>query len=196
MATALVASLLLIAAGSTATGIRAWAAALVGQIDFNETLLHGMLAFLLFAGALRLGPWRDGQREVDYWVARGTSDLHIYISGGVGCLRNLPLHRHWGGIDAVPPFRWLISPTDPIAVLAIMRRVGAPKRLEVQIAGESLFNYGVGIVIFMTLLKLSKGEATPEVADVLILLRPGSRRWHLAGLGCRAMDVLYAPQSR
>ncbi len=54
MATALVASLLLLAAGSTATGIRAWANGLVGQVDFNDTVLHGMLAFLLFAGALHL----------------------------------------------------------------------------------------------------------------------------------------------
>ena len=170
MATALVASLLLLAAGSTATGIRAWAAALVGQIDFNETVLHGMLAFLLFAGALHLDlgdmareKWTIGLLAV---LATCTSTFLVGLGAyGIFCVIGIEV-----GLMPCLLFGALISPTDPIAVLAIMRRVGAPKRLEVQIAGESLFNDGVGIVIFMTLLKLSKGEATPEVADVLILL--------------------------
>ena len=170
MATALVASLVLLAAGSTAAGIRVWAAALVGQIDFNETVLHGMLAFLLFAGALHLDL---GDLAREKWTIGLLAVLATCISTFLVGLGAYGIFRFIGiEVGSVPCllFGALISPTDPIAVLAIMRRVAAPKRLEVQIAGESIFNDGVGIVIFMTLLKLSKGKATPEVADVLILL--------------------------
>ncbi|HEX4055117.1 MAG TPA: sodium:proton antiporter [Tepidisphaeraceae bacterium] len=170
MATVLVASLLLLAAGSTATGIRAWAAALVGQIDFNETVLHGMLAFLLFAGALQLDL---GEMAREKWTIGLLAVLGTCISTFLVGISAYGIFSFIGLRPGLMPcllFGALISPTDPIAVLAIMQKVGAPKRLEIQITGESLFNDGLGVVVFLTLLQLSKGHATLGVADVSLLL--------------------------
>ena len=64
----------------------------------------------------------------------------------------------------------LISPTDPIAVLGILKRVGAPKSIEIQMAGESLFNDGMGVVVFVTLLELASGGESSGVTGVVILL--------------------------
>ncbi len=170
MATALIASLLLLAAGSTGMGVRHWAGALVGQIDFNQTVLHGMLAFLLFAGALHLD---IGEMAKEKWTIGLLAVLATAIStflvgsGSYGIFRLIGLPV---GFMPCMLFGALISPTDPIAVLAIMQKVGAPKRLEIQMAGESLFNDGVGVVMFLTLLELRQGAAPPGVADVLLLL--------------------------
>ncbi len=143
MATALVASLLLLTAGSTATAIRGWAAALVGQVDFNEAVLHGMLAFLLFAGALHLdfGELAREKWTIGLLAVFGTClSAFLLAIGAYGIFRLLGLLVGWMPCLL---FGALISPTGPIAVLAIMRKVGAPKRLEIQIAGESLFSDGV-----------------------------------------------------
>ena len=170
MATALVASLLLLAAGSTGTGIHAWAAALVGRIDFNEAVLHGMLAFLLFAGALHLdlGDMAKEKWTIGLLAVVGTC-ISTFLLGlsAYGIFRVVGLEPGWMPCLL---FGALISPTDPIAVLAIMQKVGAPKRMEIQMEGESLFNDGLGVVIFLTLLELNTGGTTPGVANVLMLL--------------------------
>jgi CPA1 family monovalent cation:H+ antiporter len=136
MATALVASLLLLAAGSTTTGTHAWAAALVGQVDFNDTVLHGMLAFLLFAGALHLDL---GELAREKWTIGLLAVLGTCLSTFLVAVGAYGIFRFIGipvGLKPCLLFGALISPTDPIAVLAIMQKVGAPKRLKIQIAGE------------------------------------------------------------
>ncbi len=155
MLVALVASLTLILVGPYAGGFREQAATLVSQIDFNQAVLHGMLAFLLFAGSIKVN-LDDLGRE---WLAitllaiLGTL-LSTCIVGGVTWLV-----LGWLGLGI--PFLHalligaLISPTDPIAVLGIMKSVGASRQLEAQVAGESLFNDGLGVVIFLVLLELS-----------------------------------------
>ncbi|HZK80076.1 MAG TPA: sodium:proton antiporter [Humisphaera sp.] len=170
MATALIASLLLLAAGSAATEIRAWAAALMGRINFNETVLHGMLAFMLFAGALHLdlGEMAREKWTIGLLAVFGTCISTFLVGfGACGIFRLAGFHL---GLMPCLLFGALISPTDPIAVLAIIRKVGAPKRLEIQMAGESLFNDGVAVVIFLTLLEVSQGEAAPGIVNVLALL--------------------------
>jgi hypothetical protein len=144
MLVALVASLTLVLIGPCAGGFREQAATLVSQIDFNQVVLHGMLAFLLFAGSIQVS-LEELAREwlpVSLLAIFGTL-VSTCIVGGVTWLV-----LGWLGLG-IPflhalLFGALISPTDPIAVLGIMKSVGAPRRLEVQVAGESLFNDRLG----------------------------------------------------
>jgi CPA1 family monovalent cation:H+ antiporter len=126
----------------------------VSSIDFGDVLLHGMLGFLLFAGALhvhaedlRLAKYPVGILSTVGVVLSTfvTGTLFFYATGLLG----LPLTY----LEALL-FGALIAPTDPIAVLGIVKQVGAPKQLETKIAGESLFNDGVGVVVFLTLLEV------------------------------------------
>jgi CPA1 family monovalent cation:H+ antiporter len=181
MLVALVASLSLVLVGPYTGGVREQAATLVSQIDFNQVVLHGMLAFLLFAGSIQVS-LEELARE---WLP--VALLAIFgmlvstcIVGGVTWLV-----LGWLGLG-IPflhalLFGALISPTDPIAVLGIMKSVGAPRRLEVQVAGESLFNDGFAVVVFLVLLQLAgldggaagSGTTEPvaiEVGEVAMLL--------------------------
>ena len=124
----------------------------IQEIDFSETLLHGMLGFLLFAGALQvdLGLLKDRAWAVGLMATLGVVISTIIIAIGVwyaGVLVGLPISFAWALV-----FGALISPTDPIAVLAILKHAGVPKTLEMDMAGESLFNDGVGVVLFTILL--------------------------------------------
>jgi CPA1 family monovalent cation:H+ antiporter len=155
MLVALVASLTLVLVGPYAGGLREQAATLVSQIDFNQVVLHGMLAFLLFAGSIRVNLDELGREwlTVSLLAIVGTL-LSTCIVGGMTwlVLRWLDL-----GIPLLHAllFGALISPTDPIAVLGIMKSVGASRQLEVQMAGVSLFNDGLGVVVFLVLLQIS-----------------------------------------
>ncbi len=170
MAMALVLSLVLVALGTLGFSVGERATAFIKGIDFNEALMHGMLSFLLFAGALHFNV-RDllGQKWFIGTLASvgvvfstfivGT--LSYYIFGLVGL--NL-------SYLACLLFGALISPTDPIAVLGILRTVGAPKSLEIKMTGESLFNDGVGVVVFLVLLGVfTRGEASPGEIAILFL---------------------------
>jgi CPA1 family monovalent cation:H+ antiporter len=176
MLVALVGSLVLVLAGSYVEGFRAQAVTVVERIDFNQVVLHGMLAFLLFAGAIHV-KLEDLGREwltISSLAVLGTL-VSTFIVGGLTWQI-----LGWLGLS-IPflhalAFGALISPTDPIAVLAIMKSVGVSRRLEVQAAGESLFNDGLGVVAFVVLLQLaglSGGAAAPipiGVGGVAMLL--------------------------
>jgi CPA1 family monovalent cation:H+ antiporter len=155
MLVALVASLTLVLVGPYAGGFREQAATVVLQIDFNQVVLHGMLAFLLFAGSIHVN-LEDLGRE---WLAISLLAIlgtlaSTCIVGGVTWLV-----LGWLGLG-IPYlhamlFGALISPTDPIAALGVLKSAGASRQLEVQVAGESLFNDGLGVVVFLVLLRLS-----------------------------------------
>lgn len=159
MLVALVASLILIVVSPYSDGLRDEATALVARIDFNQVVLHGMLAFLLFAAAIhvKLDNLRKEWLPIALLAVVGTL-MSTFI---VGTLTWLVLD--WMGLS-IPflhalLFGALISPTDPIAVVAIMKSVGVSEQLESQIAGESLFNDGLGVVVFLVLLQLSGLDA-------------------------------------
>ena len=169
------AAALLIAVGQRAPMLHTIAERLVGEIDFNKVVLHGMLAFLLFAGALELDLENLSKQRVPVIVlsivATALSTIFVALLFW-WALRLVHIEINTAGALL---FGALISPTDPIAVLDMLRRAGAPPALEVQLAGESLFNDGVGAVIFLALVGASSGGGFPSVSVFgwLLLLKAG-----------------------
>jgi CPA1 family monovalent cation:H+ antiporter len=132
-------------------------AKIVREIDFQQTVLQGMLAFLLFAGALHvdLGALRDRAWAVGVMATLGVLTSTICIGVGLWLIADVlgtPIPLIWAIV-----FGALISPTDPVAVLAILKTTKVPRALEVDMSGESLFNDGVGVVIFTLVLALAAG---------------------------------------
>lgn len=143
---------------------------IIDQIDFKSVLLDIMLSFLLFAGALHTN---FEQLKVQRWPIMVFSTLGVLVSTflvGTSMYYLLQLMGMEISFIYCLLFGSLISPTDPIAVLGILKKAGAPKQLETKIVGESLFNDGVGVVIFLTIFQLaSAGEATVEPLEILEL---------------------------
>lgn len=127
---------------------------LLTSIDFNKTLLHGMLSFLLFAGAMHvnINNLRDQYRVIGALASIGVIISTILIAALFWLLASL--FGYQLPILYALLFGALISPTDPIAVMGVLKTVGVPKSLETKIVGESLFNDGVGVVVFMVLLEM------------------------------------------
>ncbi|OGQ00814.1 MAG: sodium:proton antiporter [Deltaproteobacteria bacterium RBG_19FT_COMBO_60_16] len=144
-------------------------AEILGGIDFNKALLHGMLSFLLFAGALHIKlDELSGQKWVIALLATAGVMASTFFVGGLSWLLLKVLGIPIPLIHCLL-FGALISPTDPVAVLGILKTVGIPKSLETKIAGESLFNDGIGVVVFVILLELSGGGVDVTVGKVFSL---------------------------
>ncbi|ODQ00410.1 MULTISPECIES: cation:proton antiporter [Salinivibrio] len=167
---ALLLSLGIVIAGQyQALPLKAIAAQTLGDIHFEEFLLEGVLGFLLFAGGLgvKLPSFSDQKWEITT-LALGATLLSVFLVGsGV-----------WGVFQLIGVqfdyiycllFGALISPTDPIAVLAIVKKLHAPMRITTQIEGESLFNDGFGLVVFVTIFTLAFGHQNPTLAGTLSL---------------------------
>lgn len=141
----------------------------VAGFDFPAVLLHGVLGWLLFAGSLHISI-SDVAKEKWLILALATFGVvasTVLVGAGffaVTRVMGLPIPWLYCLLFGV-----LISPTDPIAVLAVLKRVGVPKSLESRIAGESLFNDGTAVAVFLTLLTLAGGDAGVSVGSTALL---------------------------
>ena len=169
-ASAMVGSLLLLLLGSfNWLNLDVIATETMKQIDFKSFLLNGILGFLLFAGALgiKLPVMKDQKWEIATFALFSTL-ASTFIVGFL-----IYAFAHLIGLDLdllyCLLFGALISPTDPIAVLAIIKNLRAPKRLSMQVEGESLFNDGVGLVIFTTIFAVAFGGQEPTFGGIMSL---------------------------
>ena len=156
---------------------------LLGSINFNKALLHGMLSFLLFAGALHI--------NINDLLERKWSISALATAGTLISTFLIGTLTWWGlGLFGLTMsyaycllFGALISPTDPIAVLSILKTSGTPKSLEMKIAGESLFNDGVGVVVFLIILEIATGTHELDAAHIGLLFAQEAVGGTLFGLG-------------
>ncbi len=169
MVIALLFSLLLILSTRLGLDIEHHAETILSSIDFDKALLEGMLSALLFAGALHvnLDDLLDQKWIIALLASVGvvTSTLLVgyasyYVFGMLGVEVPLIYCLLFGA---------LISPTDPIAVLGILKKVGVPKTLETKITGESLFNDGVAVVVFLAILTIATDGAGGHGAEPLVI---------------------------
>jgi len=149
--------------------LESWVRNLLAAFPFEEVLMQGMLAFLLFAGALHvnLDDLRKSWLSILVLATLGVLVSTFIVGSGVYYLSS------WLGYE-IPYlyallFGALISPTDPIAVLGLLKRAGVPKDLEVLISGESLFNDGVGVVVFAVILGLAAAHGHGGAGGVAAL---------------------------
>jgi len=203
MFAALVFSLLIALLGGFGIPLEGLAQSTLQQIDFSRALLHGVLSFLLFAGALHVN--LDDLLS-QKWI--------IIILATVG----VALSTLIVGVLTWWVFGWLgfhisliyclllgalISPTDPVAVLSILKSAHVPKSLEAKISGESLFNDGIGVVLFLALYRIAVDHGTPSVfgtAELFIreviggaalgLLCGGTAYWMLKNIDDYKVEIL------
>lgn len=150
-----------------AVGLTSTLRGAIGQIDFNATVMNGMLAFLLFAGALHVD---FGFIKSEKWAIGLMATIGVVLSTFIigtgfyylGHAFNIEIPYIWALV-----FGALISPTDPVAVLSILKTVNMPHSLEAKIAGESLFNDGVGVVVFTIMVAIAVGTGSPETAQAI-----------------------------
>ena len=164
-----VSSITLMLLSHSIPGLHTWAITLVQRLQFEDLILHGMLGLLLFAGAFLL--------DLEYLAQEKLAVGLLSVIGTVLSTACMAVAMHWALALVGSPVPWmeclffgaLISPTDPIAVLEMLHRVGVAKNIQAQLAGESLFNDGIGAVLFLAVLAASRGAA-PSIGHIGLML--------------------------
>jgi CPA1 family monovalent cation:H+ antiporter len=166
MLIALVASIILFIIGTLFPDILSEVTVFIKSFDFSELLLGSMLSFMLFAGAIHINI-DDLKKEKIPILAFSTISvvLSTFIVGGA-TYYILPFFGLNISFISCLLFGSLISPTDPIAVLSILKSVNVPKSLETKIAGESLFNDGVAVVVFITIWEAARSPELPTFTEI------------------------------
>ncbi len=138
-------------------------------IDFNETLMHGMLSLLLFAGALHVNLEDLANHK---WIIAILATVGVvmstFIVGGIAWIVFLYVGIKLSFVYCLL-FGSLIAPTDPVAVIGILKKAGVPKSLETKITGESLFNDGIAVVVFLVLMGIVLGGHEVTVQHIALL---------------------------
>ena len=171
MAIAMLLSLALLVASKLGFGaLYAYEKQFLRSIDFSDVLMQGMLSMLLFAGALHVDVslLRSYRWQVGVLAVFGTLVSTAIVGFALYLL--LPLVGVGLPLGYCLVFGALISPTDPIAVMGILKSAGAPDNVGLVVSGESLFNDGVGVVVFSLLLGLVVRQEAPGVMDAMHLL--------------------------
>jgi len=166
MTIALLCSLAAAVSGQFHPGLVRWANATIATIDFTQLIFHGLLGPLLFAGSLHVDFSALSRQR---WPILSLASIGVVISTAIV---GLGFHYGTSAVGIEIPLLWclvfgaLISPTDPLAILGILRKAGVPEALETQITGESLFNDGVGVLVFVTLLGLATSTHEPSAVSI------------------------------
>lgn len=163
-------SLILLLAG-TSSKIGSFVTTMMAEIDFSGFLLDFMLGFLLFAGALHtdIKRLREAKWPILTYATAGILISTFLVAGAIYFL--LPVLFRPVDFIYCLLFGSLISPTDPIAVLSILKKAGISESIETKITGESLFNDGVGVVVFLTLYNIAaEGFAEVSTSEIIVLL--------------------------
>lgn len=170
MLLSLLSSVLLVLAGKWMPGLFVSVKEMVETLDFYELLINMMLSFLLFAGAIHINADRLRKERMP---VIGLATVGTLISTiAVGYMAHFLFDAVGYKIELIYCllFGALISPTDPIAVLGILKNARVPASMEMKISGESLFNDGVAVVIFITLLDVAeKGMNSVTGTDIFLL---------------------------
>jgi len=183
MLIALLASLALIAVGESVPEFAQGAEHALKRLDFDSTVLEVMLSFLLFAGALHIDLDDLAEQRGVIAVLAGIGVLISTFLFGTAIwfvtqALGMPLGYAWCLL-----FGSLVSPTDPIAVIGILKRARVPKSLEVKIAGESLFNDGIGVVVFIVLQGIAVSGHDIDAVEITRLFAQEAVGGALLGLG-------------
>ncbi len=162
-------SLVVVAAGALDPALTDWAKEAIGSIDFSKIVFHGLLGLLLFAGSLHVD-WSDigGEKWTIVALATVGVALSATLVGAGFYYAGRVLGFELPFVQCLL-FGALISPTDPIAVLGLLRRLGVATHLETKITGESLFNDGMGVVLFIGIFTVATAGHSVSVSEAAML---------------------------